>query len=30
MEKAKAERFIQEQKKMAKSRKADRFIKKTI
>jgi len=30
MEKAKAERFIQEQKKMAKSRKADKFIKKTI
>ncbi len=30
MEKAKAERFAQEQKKMAKSRKADKFIKKTI
>ncbi len=30
MEKAKAERFAQEQKKMAKSRKADNFIKKTI
>jgi circadian clock protein KaiC len=30
MEKAKAERFVQGQKKMAKSRKADKFIKKTI
>ena len=30
MEKAKTERFAQEQKKMAESRKADKFIKKTI
>lgn len=30
MEKAKAERFVQDQKKMAKSRKADKYIKKTI
>jgi len=30
MEKAKTERFIQDQKKMAQSRKADKFIKKTV
>jgi len=30
MEKAKTERFAQEQKKMAESRKADKFIKKTL
>jgi len=30
MEKAKTERFAQEQKKMARSRKADKFIKKTL
>jgi circadian clock protein KaiC len=30
MEKAKAERFIEEQKKMAESRKADKFIKKIV
>ena len=30
MEKAKTERFVQEQKKMAESRKADKFIKKTF